>query len=65
MPELITRMQAAAIVGLTPQRLVQLAKVGKFPRARKAGPARQASVRFIKSEVEQWLKQRYGLEDAT
>ena len=55
---LLTKQQAAIRVGLHPEYLMTLAREGKFPRPVKYGQESNSAVRFIESEIEEWIAER-------
>ena len=52
---LLTKKQAAARVALHPEYLMTLAKQGKFPQPVKYAAESNSSVRFVESEVSDWI----------
>ena len=60
---LLTKRQAAAVVGWHPEHVMREARAGRFPKPIKLGPTSQHAVRFVADEVEQWLRQRIEERD--
>jgi predicted DNA-binding transcriptional regulator AlpA len=52
---LLTTRQAAEVVGLSPKTLRQLRCDRQGPRCFKAGPSKQARVRYPLSAIEAWV----------
>ena len=63
MPTLLTKREAAALVGWHPEHLMCQARAGRFPKPIKLGPTSQHAVRFVADEVEQWLHERIEERD--
>ena len=61
---LLTKKQAAIRVGLHPEYLMTLAKQGKFPQPVKYAAESNSSVRFVESEVSDWIEARIAERDA-
>ena len=60
---LLTKRQAAAVVGWHPEHVMREARAGRFPKPIKLGPKSQHAVRFVADEVEQWLHERIEARD--
>lgn len=58
MTTLLTKRQAAALVGLNPEHLMRMTRQGRFPKPIKSGGHPQCAVRFIESEVQNWIAER-------
>jgi predicted DNA-binding transcriptional regulator AlpA len=58
MEALLTKRQAAAIVGLHPESLMRLTRTGDFPAPIKLGSKVGCSVRFDQAEVAGWIEGR-------
>ena len=58
MIRLLTKQQAAEIVGLNPATLMRLAKDGNFPQPIKLGDKDACHVRFDYDEIAEWLASR-------
>ena len=63
MTVLITKRQVAERVGWHPEHVMREARAGRFPQPVRLGPTAQHSVRFVESEVEEWLRQRIEERD--
>ena len=55
MPRLITRRDLRLIVPYTPQHILRLEKLGRFPRRVRVGANRVA---WLQSEIEAWIAAR-------
>ena len=60
---LLTKQQVAERVRWHPEHVMREARAGRFPKPVKLGPTAQHSVRFIESEVEEWLRRRIEERD--
>lgn len=58
MTTLLTKKQAAALVGLNPDHLMRMARQGRFPKPIKSGGELRCAVRFVESEVQNWISER-------
>jgi predicted DNA-binding transcriptional regulator AlpA len=58
MPRLISKRQAADVVGYHPEHIMRLARVGQFPQPVKLGAGVNSAVRFVAEEVETWISSR-------
>ena len=63
MPTLLTKREAAALVGWHPEHLMRQARAGRFPKPVKLGPTPQHAVRFVAEKVEQRLHERIEERD--
>jgi predicted DNA-binding transcriptional regulator AlpA len=55
---LLSKREAAAIVGCHPEHLMRLAREGGFPQPIKLGAKANCAVRFDQGEIDQWLTAR-------
>lgn len=60
---LITKVQAADRVGLHPEYLMTLAREGKFPCPIKYGKESNSAVRFLETEIQEWIESRIAERD--
>jgi predicted DNA-binding transcriptional regulator AlpA len=58
LPQLLSKREAAEIVGFHPEHVMRLARAGRFPKPIKTGPAAGCAVRFVADEVEAWIADR-------
>jgi predicted DNA-binding transcriptional regulator AlpA len=58
MTKLLSKKQVAQIIQMHPESIMRLSREGKFPRFIKLGTGTGAAVRFVESDVENWIKQR-------
>ncbi len=63
MTVLLTKCQVAERVGWHPEHVMHEARAGRFPQPVRLGPTAQHSVRFVESEVEEWLRRRIEARD--
>lgn len=63
MRELLTKKQAAAIVGFHPEHMMRLARENHFPRPIKLGNSERSGVRFVVEEIEEWIASRMAARD--
>ncbi len=63
MTVLLTKRQVAERVGWHPEHVMREARADRFPQPVRLGPTAQHSVRFVESEVEEWLCQRIEERD--
>ncbi len=60
MTKLLSKKQVAQIIQMHPESVMRLSREGKFPRFIKIGSGTGAAVRFVESDIEEWIKQRRG-----
>ena len=60
---LLSKKEAARLVGLHPESVMRLARNGHFPKPLKYGPNARHSIRFVESEVEAWIAERMAERD--
>lgn len=60
---LITKKEAAEIIGLHPEHLMRLSRQGKAPRPIRYGASMQHSVRYLKSEIDAWIADKVEQRD--
>jgi predicted DNA-binding transcriptional regulator AlpA len=65
MVQLITKKDAAQLVGYHPEHVMRLSRAGAFPKAVKLGRGQNCAVRFVLDEVEAWLAAKMAERDAT
>jgi predicted DNA-binding transcriptional regulator AlpA len=58
MPRLISKREAAEVVGFHPEHVMRLVRSGQFPQPIKAGKAVNCAVRFVADEVDAWIAAR-------
>jgi len=58
MMRLLSKRQVAEIVQMHPESIMRLAREGKFPRFIKIGTGTGGAVRFVESDIEDWIKQK-------
>jgi predicted DNA-binding transcriptional regulator AlpA len=58
--KLLSKKQVAQIVQMHPESVMRLSREGKFPQFIKVGTGTGAAVRFVESDIEEWIKQRRG-----
>lgn len=63
MRQLISKKEAARLVGLHPEHLMRLSRQGGFPRPIKLGRGQNSAVRFVASEIDDWLAARIAARD--
>lgn len=64
--KLLSKKQVAQIIQMHPESIMRLSREGKFPRFIKVGTGTGAAVRFLESDIEDWIKQRRDpVSDAT
>lgn len=61
--QLLSKKVTAGRVGIHPESLMRLSREGKFPKPIKLGDAEQSAVRFIETEVEDWIAARMAARD--
>jgi predicted DNA-binding transcriptional regulator AlpA len=61
---LLTKKQAAELLGYHPEHVMRLSRSGDFPRAIKLGRAQNCAVRFDAAELEAWVVARAGEREA-
>lgn len=60
---LLTKRQAADLVGLHPEYCMALSRQGRFPRPVKFG-GRNSAVRFVREEIDAWIAARIAERDS-
>jgi len=55
---LVTKKQAAERIGLHPEHLMRMVRDGRFPKPVRFGPTDRHAVRFLKSEIDDWIAAR-------
>ena len=60
MTKLLSKKQVAQIIQMHPESVMRLSREGKFPPFIKIGSGTGAAVRFVDSDIEEWIKQRRG-----
>ena len=63
MTKLLTKKEAAARVGWHPEHLMRLAREGNFPTPIKLADTLQGGVRFVESEVVDWIQKKLAERD--
>jgi predicted DNA-binding transcriptional regulator AlpA len=58
MTRLLSKREAAEIIGFHPEHLMRLARAGEFPQPIKLGTAANCAVRFVAEEVDAWIAAR-------
>lgn len=58
MTRLLSKRQVAEIVQMHPESIMRLSREGKFPQFIKVGTGAGAAVRFLESDIEDWIKQK-------
>ena len=59
MQQLMSKAEVAAKIGVHPESVMRLARAGKFPKpVRLGGDGKTHRVRFVESEVDDWLAAR-------
>ena len=58
MIRLLSKRQVAEIVQMHPESIMRLSREGKFPQFIKVGTGVGAAVRFLESDIEDWIKQK-------
>lgn len=56
--KLISKREAAAMLGMHPESVARLSRAGQFPPAIKVGNSANCRVRYDAEEVEAWLASR-------
>jgi excisionase family DNA binding protein len=62
--KLLTKKEAAELLGYHPEHVMRLARSGEFPRAIKLGRSQNCAVRFDAAEVEAWIGARAAEREA-
>lgn len=62
--KLLTKKEAAELLGYHPEHVMRLSRTGEFPRAIKLGRSQNCAVRFDADELEAWLASKVGERDA-
>jgi predicted DNA-binding transcriptional regulator AlpA len=55
---LLTKKQAGEMVGFNPEHLMKLVRAGRFPKPIRTGASQNCGVRFVQSEILDWIEQR-------
>jgi len=63
MTRLLSKREAAEIIGFHPEHLMRLARAGEFPKPIKLGTATNCAVRFVAEEVDAWVAARLAARD--
>lgn len=58
MTNLLSKKEVARRIGYHPGHIMRMAREGTFPKPVKLAPGDHASVRFVESEIDDWLKSR-------
>jgi len=58
MTRLLSKREAAEVIGFHPEHIMRLARAGAFPQPIKLGAATNCAVRFIAEEVDAWIAAR-------
>jgi len=58
MPILLTKKEAAALVGWHPEHAMREARAGRFPKPIKTGTSSNSGVRFVADEIAAWISDR-------
>ncbi len=62
---LLTKKEAARLVGLHPESVMRLARNGHFPKPLKYGPNARHSIRFVETEIREWIEARMAEREST
>ncbi len=62
---LLTKKEAARLVGLHPESVMRLARNGHFPKPLKYGPNARHSIRFVETEIQEWIEARMAEREST
>ncbi len=63
MRNLLSKQEAAELVGLHPEYLMRIARAGRFPKPIRLGDRPGSAVRFVQDEIEQWLADKLAERD--
>lgn len=55
---LLTELQAALMTQIPDRTIRQMVSAGLFPKPIKLGPTAHSAKRYVRSEIEQWMRQR-------
>jgi predicted DNA-binding transcriptional regulator AlpA len=55
MKKLLSKREVAEIIQMHPESIMRLSRTGKFPRYIKIGRGNGGAVRFLDSDVEEWI----------
>lgn len=58
MKPLLTKKQAAELVGVHPESIMRMARENRFPQPIRLGHALQSHIRFDEADVLEWLQER-------
>lgn len=58
MLSLLSKKEVARRIGLHPEHIMRMAREGSFPRPVKLSASANSAVRFVESEVDEWLTVR-------
>ena len=58
MYKLLSKREAADVIGFHPEHLMRLSRTGKFPRPIKLGSGANCAVRFVADEIDAWLAEK-------
>ena len=64
MLNLVSKQRAAGLVGLHPEYLMRMVRQGRFPKPIRFGPNDRFAVRFVETEVQEWIEARIAERDA-
>jgi predicted DNA-binding transcriptional regulator AlpA len=64
MLQLISKKEAARLVGFHPEHVMRLSRSGNFPKPVRVGQGANAAVRFVASEIEDWLAGKLAERDS-
>ncbi len=62
---LLSKKEAARRVGLHPESVMRLARNGHFPKPLKYGPNARHSIRFVETEIQEWIEARMAEREST
>ena len=60
---LVSKKRAAVLVGLHPEHLMRMARQGRFPKPIRFGPSDRFAVRFLETEIQEWIESRIAERD--
>ncbi len=63
MLQLISKKEAARLVGFHPEHLMRLSRSGAFPKPVRIGSGANSAVRFVASEIDGWLETKMAERD--
>lgn len=64
MQRLISKKEAARLVGFHPEHLMRLSRHGEFPKPVRVGSGPNSAVRFVEEELDAWLQDRLAQREA-